>query len=56
MRESVCDIRRAIGAYAYINVTILSAVRSRPLIQVSFHVHYLASYGDITSFEIHHTA
>ena len=26
----------------HINVTILSAVRCRPLIQVSFHVHYLA--------------
>ena len=40
----------------HINVTILSAVRSRPLIQVSFRVHYLALYCDITSFEMHHTA
>jgi len=40
----------------HINITILSAVRSRRLIQVSFQVHYLASYCDITSFEIHHTA
>ena len=31
----------------HINVKILSAVRSRPLTQVSFHVHYFASYFDI---------
>ena len=35
----------------YINVKILSAVRSRPLIQVSFDVHYFTSYFDITCFE-----
>ena len=40
----------------HINITILSAVRYRLLIQVSFHVHYLASFCDITPFEIHHTA
>ena len=40
----------------HINVKILSAVRSRPLTQVSFHVHYFASYFEITSFEIHHIA
>ena len=32
----------------HINVTILSAVRSRPLVQVSFHVQYFASYFDNT--------
>ena len=31
----------------HISVNILSAVRSRPLTQVSFHVHYFASYFDI---------
>ena len=36
----------------HINVKTLSAVRSQPLIQVSFHVHFLVSYVDITSFEI----
>ena len=40
----------------HINVKILSAVRFRPLTQVSFHVHYLASYFDVTSLEIHHIA
>ena len=40
----------------HINVMILSAVRSRPLVHVSFHVHYFASYFDITKFEIHHKA
>ena len=40
----------------HINVKILSAVRSRPLTQVSFHVHNFASYFDITSLEIHHIA
>ena len=40
----------------HINVKILSAVRSRPLTQVSFHVHYFALYFDITSLEIHHIA
>ena len=40
----------------HINVKILSAVRFRPLTQVSFHVHYFASYFDITSLEIHHIA
>ena len=40
----------------HVNVTILSAVRSRLLILVSFHVHYLALYFDITCFEIHHPA
>ena len=44
-------ISRANGIYAYINVTILSAFRSRPLIQVSFHVHYFASYFDITHLQ-----
>ena len=43
--EEVCDIRRANRA---INVMILSAVRSRPLVQVSFHMHYFASYCYIT--------
>ena len=58
----VCEHARMCVAFAapmvlmHINVTILSAVRSRPPIQVSFQVHYLASYFDITSFEIHHTA
>ena len=42
--EDVCDIRRANGA----DVMILSAVRSRPLVHVSFHVHYFASYCYIT--------
>ena len=55
-RENVCGIRRANGAYIYINVTILSAVRSRPLTQVSFHMHYFASYFDITYLDIHHIA
>ena len=40
----------------HINVKILSAVRFRPLTQVWFHVHYFASYFDITSLEIHHIA
>ena len=40
----------------HINVKRLSPVRSRPLTQVSFHVHYFASYFDITSLEIHHIA
>ena len=40
----------------HINVKILSAVRSRPFTQVSFHVHYFESYFDITSLEIHHIA
>ena len=40
----------------HIIVKILSAVRSRPLTQVSFHVNYFASYFDITSLEIHHIA
>ena len=38
----------------HINVKVLSAVRSRRLTQVSFHVHYFASYFEITSLEIHH--
>ena len=40
----------------HISVKILSAVRSRPLTQVSFHVHYFASYFDIVYLEIHHIA
>jgi len=40
----------------HFNVMILSAVRSRPLVQVSFHVHYFASYLDITVFENQHQA
>ena len=40
----------------HINVKIHSAVRYRPLIQVSFHVHYFASYFNITYFEIDHIA
>ena len=39
-----------------INVKILSALRSRPLTQISFYVHYFASYFDITSVEVHHIA
>ena len=40
----------------HISVKILSAVRSRTLTQVSFHVHYFASYFDIVYLEIHHIA
>jgi len=40
----------------HINVKILTVVLSQPLIQVSFHVHYFASYFDITDFDIHHIA
>ena len=40
----------------HINVMILSAVRSRPLVQVSFHVHYYASYFNSSYFEIYHKA
>ena len=40
----------------HISVKILSAVRSRPLTQVSFHVHYFVSYFDIAYLEIHHIA
>jgi len=58
MRACVWHSPRAPMVLMHINVTILSAVRCRPLIQVSFHVHYLAPYCDIrpTPFEIHHTA
>ena len=40
----------------HINVMIFSEVRSRPLVQVSFHVHYYASYFDSSYFEIYHKA
>ena len=40
----------------HISVNILSAVRSRPLTQVSFHVHYFASYFDNAYLQIHHIA
>ena len=33
----------------HINVKILSAVRYRPLTQVSFHVHYFASKYAVSS-------
>ena len=58
----VCVHARMCVAFAapmvlmHINVTILSAVRSRPLKQVSFHMHYFASYFDITYLDIHHIA
>ena len=40
----------------HISVKILFSVRSRPLTQGSFHVHYFASYFDIACLEIHHIA
>ena len=58
----VCVHARMCVAFAapmvlmHINVTILSAVRSQPLTQVSFHMHYFASYFDITYLDIHHIA
>ena len=61
-RVGVCVHARMCVTYAarivlmHINVMILSEVRSRPLVQVSFHVHYFASYCYITYFEIHHEA
>ena len=54
--EDVCVSYAGRMVLMHINVMILSAVRSRPLVHVSFHVHYFASYFDITKFEIHHKA
>ena len=51
MHASKCVAFAARKMLMHINVTIRSAVRSRPLIQVSFHVHYFGSYCDITSLK-----
>ena len=47
-----CSVIFCVGC----TMCVLSAVRSRPLTQVSFHVHYFASYFDIACLEIHHIA
>ena len=56
MHARMCVAFGARMVLMHINVKILFEVRSRRLTQVSFHVHYFASYFDITSLEIRHIA
>ena len=52
----MCVTSSARMGLMHINIKIVSAVLSRPRIQVSFHLHYFATYFDITYFEMYEIA
>ena len=53
--ENVCGIRRANGAYAYQCYDTFRGAISASYTSF-FHMHYFASYFDITYLDIHHIA